>query len=162
MAAKREKNRNPVGRPMKFQSVEELERKIEEYFDSCYEEVWYKEKDEQTGGERWVPVYDRYGEIKKQLARPFTITGLALHLGTTRRTLLDYEERNDEFSHTIKKAKLRIENFYEEQLSINKNTAGIIFNMVNNYGWVNRQDNNVTAKVNMTYEEQLAELVSDD
>lgn len=135
---KKRKERKPrVGRPPKFQDVEELQRKIDAYFDSCHDE-------------------------NGKLIRPYTITGLALALDTSRKVLLDYESKDDEISNTIKKAKLRIENFAEEQLYTNKNTAGVIFNMVNNYGWVNRQESNVTAKVNMTYEEQLAELVSDD
>lgn len=103
-----------VGRPLKFKSVEELQRKIDDYFDSCYDE-------------------------DGNCIRPLTITGLALALDTTRRTLLDYEEK-DEYSHTIKMAKQRIENFAEEQLFTNRNTAGVIFNMVNNYGWTNKQD----------------------
>lgn len=135
---KKRKERKPrVGRPPKFQDVEELQRKIDAYFASCHDD-------------------------KGNLIRPYTITGLALALDTSRKVLLDYESKDDEISNTIKKAKLRIENFAEEQLYTNKNTAGVIFNMVNNYGWVNRQESNVTAKVNMTYEEQLAELVSDD
>lgn len=137
-ATNKKKERKPrVGRPPKFTDVEEMQRKIDAYFASCH---------------------DNNGK----LIRPYTITGLALALDTNRQTLLDYENKNDQFTDTIKKAKLRIENFAEEQLYTNKNTAGVIFNMVNNYGWVNRQESNVTAKVNMTYEEQLAELVSDD
>jgi len=98
------------GRPLKFKSVEELQRKIDEYFDYC----------------------DKNG-------KPYTVTGLAVFLDTSRDILIAYEER-DEFSNAIKKAKQRIEAYAEEQLFTNRNTAGIIFNMVNNFGWKNRQD----------------------
>mgnify|MGYP001314968103 CR=1 FL=1 len=103
-------DKNYIGRPLKFQSVEELQQKIDAYF---------KKMDEEK--------------------RPYIITGLALALDTTRRTLLDYEEKS-EFSHTIKKAKLRCENFSEESLFTSRNVTGAIFNLKNNYGWVDKQE----------------------
>jgi DNA-packaging protein gp3 len=137
-----------VGRPLKFSSIEELERLIEDYFDSCYEDLIE---------------YDSEGAIKSStrvLKRPYTITGLALALDTSRRTLLDYEARNDEFSHTIKKAKLRCENFAEEQLFTSRNTAGVIFNMKNNYGWVDKQD--IDQKTEQTFSIKLPGDLSGD
>lgn len=104
-----------VGRPLKFSSVEELEQKIEGYFESCEDADGYN-------------------------IRPLTVTGLALALDTTRRTLLDYEYRDDEYSHAIKRAKQRIENYAEEALFINKQTAGVIFNLKNNHGWLDKQE----------------------
>ncbi len=114
-----------VGRPLKFASVEELQSKIGDYFDSCQDE-------------------------DGALVKPYTITGLALYLDTTRRTLLDYEKRDDEFSHTIKRAKLRIENFAEESLFTSKQTAGVIFNLINNYDWSNKQDVAVNGSMHNT------------
>jgi hypothetical protein len=124
-----------MARPLKFKSVKELQSKIDEYFESCFETVVIKNK-------KGNPVFNEDGtaQTEKRLTRPFTITGLALHLNTTRDVLLDYEDR-EEFSNTIKKAKLRIENFAEEQLFGSKNTAGVIFNLVNNYSrWSNKQE----------------------
>ena len=103
-----------VGRPLKFNSVEELEEKIEAYFIEC--------------------------DTKED---PYTITGLALALDTTRRTLIDYENK-DEYSHTIKKAKQKCENYAEKYLFNGKNTAGVIFNMKNNYGWVDKSSQELT------------------
>lgn len=119
---KEDETTNPVGRPLKFGTVEELQVKIYDYFESCHNEM---------------------GET----VRPYTITGLAYALDTSRKVLLDYENRDDAFSYTIKRAKLKIENFAEESLFTSKQTAGIIFNMVNNYGWQNKQDSNVNANV---------------
>ena len=62
--------------------------------------------------------------------RPLTITGLALALDTSRDLLLDYENR-EEFSYTIKKAKLLCENYAEEFLFHGKNVVGAIFNLKN-------------------------------
>jgi len=117
-------DKNKVGRPLKFKSAKELQSKIDAYFRDC--------------------------DKKK---KPYTITGLALALDTTRETLLDYEER-DEFSDTIKKAKLKCQAYAEEQLFTNRNTAGVIFNMVNNYGWKNKQDidNNIGNKDGKPFE----------
>jgi len=126
-----EKKRSNAGRPLKFKSAEELQKMIDAYFANC--------------------------DKKK---KPYTITGLALALDTTRETLLDYEER-DEFSDTIKRAKLRCQAYAEEQLFTNRNTAGVIFNMVNNYGWKNKQDidNNIGNKDGKPFEtEQHVDL----
>ena len=105
-----------VGRPNKFKSVEEMQKAIDNYFKDC-----------------------------DANERPYTISGLAYALDTTRRTLLDYEE-NDDFSHTIKKAKAKIEQFVEERLFVGNNTAGVIFNLKNNYNWKDKQE--IEADVN--------------
>ena len=133
-----------VGRPLKFKSAKELQTKIEEYFESCYEERWY-----QDGGE-WKPVTDRNGKTMKDLIKPMTVSGLAVYLETSRNTLLEYEGK-EEYVNTIKRAKDRIENFAEESLFTNKQTAGIIFNLVNNHKWVNKQeiDNNHNGDMNI-------------
>lgn len=107
------------GRPLKFQNVDELKQKIDEYFEKCNENK-----------------------------RPLTISGLAVALDTSRKVLIDYENRGDEFSNTIKKAKSICENFTEEYLFTGKNVAGAIFNLKNNYGWQDKSeiDHTITAK----------------
>lgn len=112
----------PGGRPLKFESAEELEQKANEYFSMCDE----KEK-------------------------PYTITGLALALDCDRLTLINYEKK-EEFFNTIKKIKLRVENYAEEQLMSGKgNTAGVIFNMKNNYGWKDKTETEATVKQEVNY-----------
>jgi hypothetical protein len=130
------------GRPLKFQSVEELQKKIDEYFESC--------------DNRTRPYVTKDGDvIQVPDPRPYTISGLALALDTTRRTLLDYEQRDDEFSHTIRKAKARIESFVEESLWTPKIAAGVMFNLKNNFGWVDKQEVDQNAKVDATLKVQL-------
>ncbi|WP_127532745.1 terminase small subunit [Paenibacillus kobensis] len=133
-----------TGRPLKFKSAKELQKKIDEYFESCSEEIWYEAVDPDTKLPTgvWVPCLDRHGQVRMQQSRPYTISGLADYLGTTRRTLLDYEQRDDEFSHTITRAKAKIENYTEEQLydKVARNMTGIIFNLKNNYGWQDKQE----------------------
>lgn len=104
----------PAGRPLKFQSVEELQEKIEEYFSKC-----------KTEGKKPI------------------ISGLALHLDTTRETLCDYRDK-DEYSYSIKRAKQRCEAILEENLVEGKvNPTGTIFNLKNNYGWKDKTEQDV-------------------
>ncbi|MGX4584047.1 terminase small subunit [Paenibacillus chitinolyticus] len=142
----KKKTNNAVGRPLKFQSVGELEVRIMEYFNSCYEEEWIEMLvDDETV---WRPRLDRFGIPMRKQVRPFTISGLAVYLGTTRQTLLNYEEK-DEFFDTIKYAKAKIENYTEEQLfnSQAKNMTGIIFNLKNNYDqWSDKQEVDMNAQ----------------
>ena len=84
-----------MARPLKFQSVEELQVAIDAYFAQCL-------VDEE----------------------PLTVTGLALALDTTRQTLINYEDR-EEFLDTIKKAKTRVENFAEKKLYSSHSTGAI-------------------------------------
>jgi hypothetical protein len=102
-----------LGRPLKFKTVGEMQEKIDAYFKEC------DEKD-----------------------KPYTITGLALALDTTRDLLLDYQYNRDEFSDTIKRAKLKCENYAEMHLFKGKNgVVGAIFNLKNNYSrWVDKQE----------------------
>lgn len=115
----------PAGRPLLFKSKEELQLRIDDYFNSCWEE------DEETG--------------KKKQIRPYTITGLANYLDCDRHTLINYEEK-EEFFTTIKRAKSMCEQYADEYLFTGKNTAGAIFNLVNNYGWENKRNTDITTK----------------
>lgn len=109
-------DRKKVGRPLKFKSPKELQEKIEYFWKWCEENSVFP-----------------------------TVTRLALQLDTTRETLMDYESK-DEYSDAIKKAKLRIEANVEEAL-FNKDApvVGVIFNLKNNYGWVDKSERDVTS-----------------
>lgn len=149
------------GRPKKFQSVEELEELIEKYFRSCFVKVQRKELvrpkqegDNEAGDEIpenqyiYVDVLDDDGNPLREQIRPLTITGLANALDTTRDTLLDYENKpeNAAFSDTIKRAKAFVHQYAEEYLFEGKNQTGAIFNLKNNYGWVDRTETDLTTK----------------
>lgn len=62
----------------------------------------------------------------------WTITGLALALGTYRQTLLNYEGK-PEYMDTIKRAKQMVENSYEIDLK-KKGHSGSIF-ALKNFNW---------------------------
>lgn len=106
-----------AGRPLKFETPDILEEKINEYFKQC----------EEKG------------------LKPL-ITELALHLDTTRETLCDYKEK-DEYSDSIKKAKLRCQVALERNLVEGKvNPTGTIFNLKNNYGWRDKNETDITTQ----------------
>lgn len=76
---------NAGGRKAHFETADELESSVIEYFNNCLE-----------------------NETKA------TITGLTLFLGfESRSSLDDYCKRSDEFSYIIKRARLCVENSYE-------------------------------------------------
>ena len=127
----------PVGRPLKFKNLPALRRAIVKYFRDCDphpSEVDEIVKDKETGKQKVV---------KKKIITdqvPYTITGLALALGTSRQTLLEYEGevegRGDNvpgYADAIKDAKLKCEQFAEGRLFGGSNVAGPIFNLKNNY-----------------------------
>ena len=105
-------------RPLKYTS-EELEKKIEEYF--------IKITDEQN---------DEIPDVE----------WLALYLDTTRKTLLDYEKK-EEFSYTIKRAKDRIF-FYKKQLAFKwkMNPTIFIFDSKNNHDYTDKTEIDQTIK----------------
>lgn len=129
---------NKVGRPRKYTNVEELEDLIDEYFKMCDDNH-----------------------------RPYTITGLALYLDMDRKALLRYEkDYEDEFCHTIKRAKERVQEFVECCLFKRGITAGVIFNLKNNFGWEDKQEIEHSGAINNPYEnlttEELQRLARDD
>lgn len=97
------------GRPLKFTSEKELSQGIEEYF-----------------------------ALKDIEEKPYTMSGLAYHLGVDRLTLLNYSKK-EEFFNTVKRARERVEMWWEENLHGNSVT-GTIFNLKNNFGWRDKSE----------------------
>lgn len=117
------------GAPVKWETPELMQEAINAYYADC--------------------------ELKE---RPLTVTGLAYALDLTRKGLIDYANKNDEFGNTIKRAKLLVEKFNEERLYGTGQVTGTIFNLKNNFGWKDAQDVNVggqdgnPVKTNLTVE----------
>lgn len=137
-----------MARPLLFKNKDELQSRIDAYFESCYS------------------IDDKGARTQ---VRPYTITGLAVSLDTSRQTLVNYEDK-EEFFDTIKKAKDIIENWTEEQLYRTTQVTGVIFNLKNNYEWKDKTETDITTggeKITMTpeslaitkrYEEELNNL----
>ena len=120
------------GRPVAFESVEVLQNKIDEYFKYC---------DENN--------------------KPYTVSGLASFLEVTRQTLLNYTEK-EEFFVTIKKAKSKIEAQYEERAVLGQYNPTIsIFIMKNNFGYVDKTEQEVAVTERTKAEKLSDELFGD-
>ena len=155
MPAKEEKNKG--GRPLKFKTVKELQEKVDAYFESCFKPTYTKRltDDYNTRNKKlspkenpteqdweWVAELDHEGNQIYEQIKPFTVTGLALFLGTSRETLLNYEN-NDKFFDTVKEAKAKIQEYAEEYLFSGKNQTSAIFNLKNNWGWVDKNETDI-------------------
>lgn len=148
----------PGGRPLKFKSLKELQEKIEAYFADCdphpeqYIRYEWHQKDEKykdsKGKEKTRKVDDKSIRPKEIVEwsvsnqKHYTITGLANFLETSRETLINYENK-EEYFDTIKAAKDRVENYWEELL-IGSNATGPIFNLKNNYGWKDKSEQEIS------------------
>src|SRR4051794_28649480 len=131
-----EPDSNPVGAPLKFKTKAELDMAIQTYFDECDPHV--EERMVATGvnanGETMFATRKILTEQK-----PYTMSGLARHIGLTRQSLINYKNR-DEFFDSIVDAKQRCEEYWEGRLD-SKHDRGAAFNLTNNYdGWRNRQE----------------------
>ena len=131
-----------TGRPLMYKTKEELQKKIDEYFEDCAGTPLVNEKGEQLVDKRGNPVLVN--------ARPPTITGLALALGlNSRQALLNYQGRK-EFNDTITRAKSRVEQYAEERLFDKDGANGAKFSLANNFdGWKEKQqiDGNINTRL---------------
>lgn len=101
---------NSGGRPAHYETAEELRDSVIAYFDYC-----------------------------KDSGEKVTITGLTLYLGfASRSSLDDYAKRNDEYSYIIKRAKLAVENKYEQS----GETIDIF--ALKNMGWKDKTEHGFT------------------
>jgi hypothetical protein len=113
-----------AGRPPFFETVEQLEEAIHKYFTEGVKK-------------RKVVVGKAPNAQLIEIEVP-TITGLCYYIGfESRQSFYDYEEK-PEFTYTVKRARLFIEQEYEEQLIIG-NTVGAIF-ALKNMGWKDKTE----------------------
>lgn len=122
-----------VGRPPIYESAEQLQTAIDAYFESGVKK-------------RQVAVGKPPAVTVVEIPVP-TITGLCNYLGfESRQSFYDYESKPG-FSYTIKKARLFIEQEYEEMLAIG-NTTGAIF-ALKNFGWTDKQEIQHSGEINI-------------
>ena len=116
---------NNIGRPFKFNNLDQVNKDIDAYFAYCDSKL-----------------------------KPYTITGLALWLDCDIDTIKDYRDRvykdeETDLSRPFKKAWLRCFNFAYEQILTAKNPAGSIF-VGKNYGMVDKQELTLDANITQT------------
>ena len=82
--------KRPVGRPLKFQTVAELDLAIQNYFAECDPHTTQAlvETERDSKGNM---LFDTRTVLTEQ--KPYTMSGLARALGISRQALLDYSER---------------------------------------------------------------------
>ena len=110
-----------IGRPMKFQSPEELQSKVNDYFAEC----------------------DKNKKNK-------TLSGLAVYLETTTETLRRYEhnDRKEEFCWIVKKAKTVIEHdLVRRMLEDRGNVIKYMFLLKCNHGYVETEKRPVEQEI---------------
>lgn len=115
---------NKRGKPPIFKSVDDLQAAIDDYFKNGV-------------SQRKVVVGPSNNRQVVEIPVP-TITGLCYYIGfESRQSFYDYEERED-YSYTIKRARLFIEKEYEEILQTTGSTGAIF--ALKNFGWKDKSE----------------------
>ena len=143
---------------------EDLQKKVDEYFMSCFGPVV----------DKWGQlVLDADGRPIKVQKRPFTMSGLAYSLGISRGLLLNYRKglvdevgfSTDEvklYSHILDRAKQRVEIYLEEQLMNKDSSFGSKFNLDVNFGWVSSKEQAEIAEKMMNVKLKQQELLEEN
>jgi len=90
--------------------------------------------------------YDTPEELQEAVDRYFdenkihTMSGLAVHLGLTRMSLVNYRRYDEKFNAILEEAKAKVEVYWETQLVTPKIAHGVIFALKNNFGWRDQLD----------------------
>jgi hypothetical protein len=124
-----QEKRHAGGRPLKFQTPEELQTAIDDYFRVCDERVIIKQ------------VVQKGVIVPVPTPEPYSMAGLAEHLGIDRSTLLAYEreDQRPQFQGIVDRARARIhrENVTMALLGIHESRAAIL-NLASNFGYSQR------------------------
>lgn len=131
-----------TGRRKKYETALELGIAVDLYFMACDEKRFWRSKD----------LTD---------STPYTVEGLCRALDIDRVTLLSYENNEDdaERRHIVRRAKLRIQqDALERGLSGRSNPAVTIFNLKNNFGYVDKTETDTTVKVDPIAQSTLNSL----
>jgi hypothetical protein len=127
-----DEQKHPGGRPLKFETAQELDQKIDEYLADRAPHVVkiMVKKMKLDGGHYWAE------DEAMSDQQPVNIASLAFFLGTDRRTLLNYKKR-DEFFPSIQRALAACEAYAADMLA-SPFANGMKFNLQNNHGWEDR------------------------
>ena len=124
------KEKNKGGRPRAYNTVEEMQVLIDEYF-------------EIKKGHTRKMVLKSGAIVEIPDPEPVHIAGLCAYLGLTNETLLQYQKK-EEFSEPIKNAKQLCEEYAVNMCFKGKNKADFV--LMNNFGWRNRSEQENTGQ----------------
>lgn len=138
-----------VGAPPIFQNVEDMQKKIDNYFKYCEGRPLLDSEGE--------PIITKSGQAVMIDQHPPTVTGLAYFLGfTSRQALLNYQAK-DEFVDAVTRAKMLIEVYTNERLYDKEGHQGAKFSLTNNFkGYTDKQiieSKNININADLTEED---------
>lgn len=112
---------------LKYKTLEELQAAIDEYFAWCDNRV---QKVYSAKNDGVVEIYD---------PAPYTMSGLGRRIGLSRQALSEYKKRDD-YGDAVVEARNRVHEDVETRL-MEKNAVGAKFNLINNFGWKEKTEN---------------------
>lgn len=134
-----------MARPPMYKSAEEMQEKINAYFESCEGKLLLDENGR--------PMLTKNGEPVWIGRRPLTIQGLALALGfTSRQSLLNYRAKK-EFMDVLSRARLRVEQYAAEQLFDRDAQRGAQFTLACGFNYrleTEKNEESSSVKIEMT------------
>lgn len=104
---------------------------------------------------------DDYFEYQKKRKRPFTISGLALWLGVSHKTIMNYSKK-ESYAGIIAYAKLKVMNYLEEKSLTVRFPAAYIFNLKANFGFQDRVEVEHNGNVSILFDKDDAKLCGED
>jgi len=138
----KETGKHPGGRPPIISTPEEMEQKIEEYFDTRKTEYATDEEGNVLTGTNGHP-------IVRSLNAP-SVTGLALFLGYADRHSLYDNEKKEKFSHAIKAARAKVEEWIYQSLMSKSITPSVGIFMLKQFGYSDKQEIKHTGTITPT------------
>lgn len=120
-----------AGRKPKYETPAQMQKAIDKYFESLYQPVIVRTK----SGEVYPLIDDVTGKQVREQAIPATMTGLARALNMTTEGLREYKKK-DEFSATVTRARLRVQEYAETRLYDKEGQKGAEFSLRVNFGWI--------------------------
>lgn len=131
-----EKKSNAGSKP-KYKDAAALQIAIDKYFMDCQPKP-ILDKDGHA-------ITDKNGNVVLIDSKPYTMTGLCIALGISRQCLMRYKN-SDIFGEAITRAREKVNEFAEQMLYDRNGVQGAKFTLINNFGWSDKQDVNVSSK----------------
>jgi len=140
-----EPKKHPGGRPVKYETPDDMQVKIDAYFSACDSRV--------------KQIVTKEGVVTVRFPAPYTIQGLAVALNLTMEGLSEFQAK-PEFSVTVKTAKQRCEaNKVQHMLDGDGYGPGYIFDLKNNHGWKDQQQIEHSGSVHVHFDQEDKSLL---